>query len=179
MSAIHQPHPLLQVGVTLAGSQTPCNPTLRGTKGIVVGGRFVAANWSEAPRAGASRVLSATPGFESDPRGSMMGSHCRMNGNGGPGVLAHLTTDKGEAIPITPVTRDGFAAWLVGAAEAERNWLLSTGFAAEPGKVGLLPGPGGRLARVLVGVVPDEPLWSLGALPDTPPEGLHAPDAAG
>ncbi len=93
-------------------------------------------------------------------------------------MLAHLTTDKGEAVPITPVTRDGFAAWLVGAAEAERNWLRSTGFVAEPGKIGLLPGPGGRLARVLVGVVPDEPLWSLGALPDMLPEGLYALDAA-
>ena len=67
-------------------------------------------------------------------------------------MLAHLTSDKGEAIPITPVTRDGFTAWLVAAAESDRTWLKATGFAAEPGKVGLLPGPGGKLARILVGV---------------------------
>jgi len=93
-------------------------------------------------------------------------------------VLAHLTSDKGEAIPITPVTRDGFAAWLVAAGEADRNWLKATGFAAEPGKLGLLPGPGGRLARILVGVAPDDPLWSLAALPETLPEGRYALDAA-
>ncbi len=93
-------------------------------------------------------------------------------------MLAHLTSDKGEAIPITPVTRDGFAAWLVAAGEADRNWLKATGFAAEPGKLGLLPGPGGRLARILVGVAPDDPLWSLAALPETLPEGRYALDAA-
>jgi leucyl aminopeptidase len=93
-------------------------------------------------------------------------------------VLAHLTSDQGDAVPITPVTRDGFAAWLAVAAEAERNWLRATGFAAEPGKVGLLPGPGGRLARVLVGVAPDDFLWSLAALPDTLPEGRYALDVA-
>ena len=57
-------------------------------------------------------------------------------------MLAHLTSDKGEAIPITPVTRDGFAAWLIAAAESDRTWLKATGFVAEPGKIGLLPGPG-------------------------------------
>jgi leucyl aminopeptidase len=93
-------------------------------------------------------------------------------------VLAHLTSDKGEAIPITPVTRDGFAAWLVAAAESDRAWLKATGFAAEPGKIGLLPGPGGKLARILVGVAPDDPLWSLAALPETLPEGRYALDAA-
>ncbi|HEX3499001.1 MAG TPA: leucyl aminopeptidase family protein [Stellaceae bacterium] len=93
-------------------------------------------------------------------------------------MLTHLTSDKGEAIPITPVTRDGFAAWLVAAAESDRTWLKATGFAAEPGKLGMLPGPGGQLARILVGVAPDDPLWSLAALPDTLPEGRYALDAA-
>jgi leucyl aminopeptidase len=93
-------------------------------------------------------------------------------------VLAHLTSDKGEAIPITPVTRDGFAAWLVGAAESDRTWLKATCVAAEPGRLGLLPGPGGRLARILVGVAPDDPLWSLAALPDSLPEGRYVLDAA-
>jgi leucyl aminopeptidase len=93
-------------------------------------------------------------------------------------VLAHLTSDKGEAIPITPVTRDGFTAWLVAAAESDRTWLKATGFAAEPGKVGLLPGQGGKLARILVGVAPDDPLWSLAALPEALPEGRYTLDAA-
>ena len=86
-------------------------------------------------------------------------------------MLPHLTSDKGEAVPINPVTPDGFAAWLVAAAERDRNWLQATGFAAEPGKVAPLPGPDGRLARILVGVAPDETLWSIAALPDTLPEG--------
>src|SRR5258708_40056528 len=107
MSAIHQPHPLLQVGVTLAGSQTPCNPTLRGTKGVLVAWRFFAANWSQAPRAGASRVFSATPGFETDPPGSLMGAHCGMNGKGGPRLRAHPTTAKGEPNPVPPGARVG------------------------------------------------------------------------
>jgi leucyl aminopeptidase len=93
-------------------------------------------------------------------------------------LLPHLTSDKGEAVPITPVTRDGFAGWLVGAAEHERNWLKTTAFAAEPGKVAPLPGADGRVARILVGVAPDEPLWSIAGLPDTLPEGRYALDAA-
>jgi leucyl aminopeptidase len=93
-------------------------------------------------------------------------------------VLAHLTSEKGDSVPITPVPRDGFTAWLVAAAEAERTWLQATGFVAEPGRIGLLPGPGGRLARVLAGVAPDDPLWSLAALPETLPEGRYALDAA-
>jgi len=89
-------------------------------------------------------------------------------------VLAHLTSDKGEAIPITPVTRDGFTAWLVAAAEIRPH--LAQGYrlrrrarqsrpAARTGRQAR-PHSGRRRAGTIR-------CGSLAALPDALPEGRY------
>jgi leucyl aminopeptidase len=92
-------------------------------------------------------------------------------------VLAYLTSETNQSIPIIPVSKEGFAAWLTGIPEADRAWLNATGFTGEAGKLAFLPGPGGRLARVVVGTKADETLWSFAGLPDALPEGRYAIDA--
>jgi len=59
----------------------------------------------------------------------------------------------------------------------QRRWLTTTGFDASPGAVALLADAGGKLARVLVGVDPQEPLAALAALPCAlPPGNYHLAD---
>ncbi|MEO8809965.1 MAG: leucyl aminopeptidase family protein [Rhodanobacter sp.] len=57
---------------------------------------------------------------------------------------------------------------------AQRRWLGDSGFAAAPGSFALLPDSTGKLARVLVGVDPDEPLAALAGLPLSLPEANYA-----
>ncbi|HUC09789.1 MAG TPA: leucyl aminopeptidase family protein [Stellaceae bacterium] len=84
------------------------------------------------------------------------------------------------AVPITALTKDQFRKWLEAAPERERHWVQSTGFAADAGKLALLPGDHGRLSRVLVGLG-DAPeagatMWALAGLPDTLPEASYRLD---
>lgn len=53
---------------------------------------------------------------------------------------------------------------------AQRRWLGESGFEATPGSFALVPDSNGKLARVLVGVNPQEPLAALAGLPCTLPE---------
>lgn len=57
---------------------------------------------------------------------------------------------------------------------AQRSWLDENGFDAKPGSVCLMPDANGKLARVLVGVDPQDSLSSLAALPLTLPVGEYA-----
>ena len=63
-----------------------------------------------------------------------------------------LIDDTAGALPLTIVTKKGLPACLNAASELERNWLTSTGFSAEQGKIALLPAENGRLARVVAGI---------------------------
>ena len=81
------------------------------------------------------------------------------------------------AIPVAPLTRDRLPEWLAAAPERQRNWLTSIGFAADAGKLALLPGEDGRLAQVLVGLggagEADAGTWMLAGLPNALPEGSY------
>src|SRR5579871_4834965 len=92
-------------------------------------------------------------------------------------VVAHLTSDGKDALAITPVTKEGFPAWVSGLGESERTWLKSVGFAGEPGKFAFVPGPGGRPSRVVVGTKSDDKIWAFAGLPDALPEGRYTIDA--
>jgi len=75
------------------------------------------------------------------------------------------------------LTKDALPKRLAEAPERERNWLTATGFSADQGKLALLPGEDGRLARVLVGLGetmdPGAGIWALAGLPDALPEGSY------
>jgi leucyl aminopeptidase len=88
-----------------------------------------------------------------------------------------LIHDTAGATPIAMLTKGGLPKRLAEAPERERNWLTATGFSADQGKLALVPGEDGRLARVLVGLGetmdPGAGVWALAGLPDALPEGSY------
>ena len=84
-------------------------------------------------------------------------------------VAAH----RGEALPIDMLTARRLKGWLAGPGRSLRGWVQSTGFAAKPGELCLVPGADGELARVLVGMAERDELWALAALPRTLPAGVY------
>ncbi len=91
-----------------------------------------------------------------------------------------LIDETSGAVPITTLSKDRFSAWLEAAPESQRKWAQSTGFAAQTGRLALMPGQNGQLGRVLVGLG-DEPdaaaaMWALAGLPDALPEGSYRLD---
>ncbi len=83
----------------------------------------------------------------------------------------------GEAIPIWPLTEEGFSAWLEAAPEADTAWAHANGFSPAKGLSLCLPGEGGRIKSVLFGVGDGrfEGLESrgYGVLPHDLPEGTY------
>jgi leucyl aminopeptidase len=98
-----------------------------------------------------------------------------------------LTGETQGAIPIIALTRSQLPVWLQEAPMRQRSWVTSIGFSADAGKLALLPGEDGGLARVLVGLgdgaKAGERMWILAGLPDALPEGCYrletVPDGAG
>jgi leucyl aminopeptidase len=89
-----------------------------------------------------------------------------------------LTDDAGGAVPLVAMTKDELPAWREQAPARERDWVGRIGFAAEPGKIALVPGKDGALARVLVGAGGNEAaMWTLAGLSETLPEGSYRLDA--
>ena len=88
-----------------------------------------------------------------------------------------LIDDSAGAISMVGLTKDRLPAWLAEAPERERNWLTATGFGATAGKLALVPGENGRLARAVVGFGASGEtgagMWALAGLPDTLPEGSY------
>jgi leucyl aminopeptidase len=91
---------------------------------------------------------------------------------------SYLVTSARDAVPITPLQASGLKAWLAGPGRPCRAWAESTGFTAEAGSVALVPGRGGRLGRVLLGVKAGEGLWAYAGLPTQLPAGRYRIDAA-
>jgi len=93
-----------------------------------------------------------------------------------------LIDDTTGAIPLGALTKEQLPAWLAAAPERQRNWLTAIGFAAEPGKIALVPAENGRLARVVVGLgggdEPNAGMWALAGLPDALPEGSYRLETA-
>ncbi len=91
-------------------------------------------------------------------------------------MLPTLVPPGDGAVPITPVTAAGLADSLRTLGAAIERWADAVRFAAEPGRVLLLPDEQGRLGRVLVGIEDGDPLWALAACPQALPEGTYALD---
>ena len=89
-----------------------------------------------------------------------------------------LIDDAGSAVPVTVLRKEDLPAWRDGALARERDWAAATGFAAESGKLALVPDESGRLGRVLVGLGESEAaMWALAGLPENLPEGTYRLDA--
>jgi leucyl aminopeptidase len=85
----------------------------------------------------------------------------------------------GDAVPMWLVPEGGYAAARAALPAAQSAWLEATGFQPERGRLGLLPGEGGRLAGVIAGLGASlEPaqmgMWDAAALPERLPAGCYA-----
>ena len=87
-------------------------------------------------------------------------------------MLDHLIAEPGgptaEIIALAADTLDG---WLDGADGDQAAWVRANGFTAKPGAHCLLPGDGGRIAKVLLGIESSRDPWAYGGLPVALPEG--------
>jgi leucyl aminopeptidase len=78
----------------------------------------------------------------------------------------YLTAHPGAgAVPITPLKKAALDGWLSGPGAPHAAWVRAAGFTATAGSICLIPGDGGGLARVLVGIDPDDDLWTYADLP--------------
>jgi len=89
-------------------------------------------------------------------------------------LVQGLVAPGGNAVPVTPVAPAELPARLAALGAATERWAETTRFAAEPGKLLLVPDENGRLGHVLAGMGEGEFLWALGACPDALPEGTYA-----
>jgi leucyl aminopeptidase len=78
-----------------------------------------------------------------------------------------------SSLPIFTVAADAYDSWLADAGAAHSAWLGATGFAAKPGTVSLLPGPGGALAAVVHIVAKTPGRWGWAGLPGQLPPGVY------
>lgn len=88
-----------------------------------------------------------------------------------------LDSPRADTVPVTPLRKAELEGWLETAPEAARAWVKSTGFTAAPGSHALVPGPDGKLGRVLAGVGDKLDLWSFAGLPGSLPAGSYRIDA--
>ena len=80
-----------------------------------------------------------------------------------------------SAIPVDAVARDRVPAFREAVAPVERAWLETTGFGGAAGEVALLPGAGGGLGRVVLGLGQGDPApFAAGRLPSALPPGTYA-----
>jgi leucyl aminopeptidase len=83
-----------------------------------------------------------------------------------------LTSDRGHAIPIMPVSAARFPEWLEQHSQF-REWLAGIGFNADPGAFAFLPGSNGRPAAIVASPVEGASVYAFANLPMTLPEGKY------
>ena len=79
----------------------------------------------------------------------------------------------GDSIAVIPIGADRIEEWRANALHEASTWVGRTGFTAKPGSTCLVPGRGGRLAGVLVGVDAFDDPWALAHVPDVVPDGAY------
>ncbi|MBC8069708.1 MAG: leucyl aminopeptidase family protein [Deltaproteobacteria bacterium] len=88
-------------------------------------------------------------------------------------IDALLTRDHPSAIPIHAITRAAWPAWLRGRSAAVRNWLTTTGFGPEHGKVALVPAKDGKLGEIVLGLGGRHELWDFASAAAKLPPGRY------
>ena len=79
-----------------------------------------------------------------------------------------------DSIPVIPIEPGRTGDWRASAPPEGAAWVGRTGFTATPGSICLVPGRGGRLASVLVGIGTHDDPWTLAHVPGAlPPGGYH------
>lgn len=86
-----------------------------------------------------------------------------------------LTSDRRDAIPITPINAAMLPAWLDQHPQS-REWVAGVGFKAEPGRFVFLPGSNGRPEAIIASPSEGAPVYAFADLPMALPEGKYALD---
>ncbi len=96
-------------------------------------------------------------------------------------MLDHLSDRiSGKTIPIEPIGEGGLERWLKQQSAAARAWLGAHNFAGKPGQFLAIPGEGGAIGAIALGVAAGRDTWSYAALPMSLPEGAYRlPDSLG
>lgn len=91
----------------------------------------------------------------------------------------YLTTQSSRNhVPVVPLTRKDFAAWLKKQPAADRNWIKAQDFTAKAGSVCQIPDTKGGIKSVLLGIEKNHNLWHWAALPGKlPPQYTYTLDA--
>lgn len=81
-------------------------------------------------------------------------------------MLNCFITERTEGIiPIKPLLKMNFEAWLAKQDAYTQSWVKSNRFLAEPGASCLLPDRDGKVSMVLVGLATPDDYWAFGDLP--------------
>ena len=78
-----------------------------------------------------------------------------------------------DSTPVIPIEPGRMGDWREGARPEAAAWVGRTGFKAAPGSICLVPGRGGRLAGVLVGIHAHDDPWTLAHVPGALPPGAY------
>ena len=82
-----------------------------------------------------------------------------------------------RTVPIVPIEKDVFDAWLADQPEGIHAWVKSTGFKAAQRSLSLVAGEDGALGSVLFGVEAHDDFWAYADLPGRLPAGSYRIDA--
>jgi leucyl aminopeptidase len=83
-----------------------------------------------------------------------------------------------STIAISAVRRADYKSWLSKQAKGVKTWLSAIDFEAEAGSVALVPGRGGELSKVVLGLGKTTTPWMFAALPGRLPKGRYAFDTS-
>ena len=92
-----------------------------------------------------------------------------------PIVLPNLVdAAEGEVVSLIPLSKATLEGWRAAATPSQAAWAEAHGFAAESGRTLALPGEGGRVAAILVGIDHRADVWAFAGLPTGLPAGSYA-----
>ncbi|MEM9457307.1 MAG: leucyl aminopeptidase family protein [Myxococcota bacterium] len=78
-----------------------------------------------------------------------------------------------RTIPVSALTTKDYRTWVRSQSKMTTTWLKSLQFRPDPGKVALIPGRDGSLARVVLGLGSSPDLWTFAGLRDRLPRGRY------
>jgi leucyl aminopeptidase len=87
-------------------------------------------------------------------------------------MLPFFTTDRRDAISITPITKETLSAWIERHPRS-RDWISSIGFKAAPGTFAFLPEAKGGAASILAAPADDASVFAFADLAAALPEGKY------
>jgi leucyl aminopeptidase len=90
----------------------------------------------------------------------------------------HIVDEQPGSVGLVVVSKARLEEWLGPGDDALKAWVRANNFTGEAGGICLVPGAGGGLHQVLVGVGDDDDPWLFGHLPAKLPPGTYRLDGA-